>query len=52
MHRVHHSIVVSETNSNFDFNQPWWDRRGRRLSDQSARLTMAGDVARRGGTCG
>jgi sterol desaturase/sphingolipid hydroxylase (fatty acid hydroxylase superfamily) len=26
MHRVHHSIVVSETNSNFGFNLPWWDR--------------------------
>jgi sterol desaturase/sphingolipid hydroxylase (fatty acid hydroxylase superfamily) len=26
MHRVHHSIVVPETNSNFGFNLPWWDR--------------------------
>jgi sterol desaturase/sphingolipid hydroxylase (fatty acid hydroxylase superfamily) len=26
MHRVHHSIVASETNSNFGFNLPWWDR--------------------------
>jgi sterol desaturase/sphingolipid hydroxylase (fatty acid hydroxylase superfamily) len=26
MHRVHHSIVVSETKSNFGFNLPWWDR--------------------------
>ena len=26
MHRVHHSTVVSETNSNFGFNLPWWDR--------------------------
>ena len=26
MHRVHHSIVYSETNSNFGFNLPWWDR--------------------------
>lgn len=25
MHRVHHSIVVDETNSNFGFNLPWWD---------------------------
>ena len=25
MHRVHHSIVPSETNSNFGFNLPWWD---------------------------
>jgi sterol desaturase/sphingolipid hydroxylase (fatty acid hydroxylase superfamily) len=26
MHRVHHSIVTNETNSNFGFNLPWWDR--------------------------
>jgi sterol desaturase/sphingolipid hydroxylase (fatty acid hydroxylase superfamily) len=26
MHRVHHSIAYSETNSNFGFNLPWWDR--------------------------
>jgi sterol desaturase/sphingolipid hydroxylase (fatty acid hydroxylase superfamily) len=26
MHRVHHSVAVAETNSNFGFNLPWWDR--------------------------
>ena len=26
MHRVHHSILRRETNSNFGFNVPWWDR--------------------------
>ena len=26
MHRVHHSVEVPETNSNFGFNLPWWDR--------------------------
>jgi sterol desaturase/sphingolipid hydroxylase (fatty acid hydroxylase superfamily) len=26
MHRVHHSIVPAETDSNFGFNLPWWDR--------------------------
>ena len=26
MHRVHHSIKPRETNSNFGFNLPWWDR--------------------------
>jgi sterol desaturase/sphingolipid hydroxylase (fatty acid hydroxylase superfamily) len=26
MHRVHHSIIARETNSNFGFNLPWWDR--------------------------
>ena len=26
MHRVHHSVDEDETNSNFGFNLPWWDR--------------------------
>jgi sterol desaturase/sphingolipid hydroxylase (fatty acid hydroxylase superfamily) len=26
MHRVHHSVVPAETNSNFGFAIPWWDR--------------------------
>jgi len=26
MHRVHHSVTIRETNSNFGFNFPWWDR--------------------------
>jgi sterol desaturase/sphingolipid hydroxylase (fatty acid hydroxylase superfamily) len=26
MHRVHHSILRRETNANFGFNLPWWDR--------------------------
>lgn len=26
MHRVHHSVIVQETNSNFGFNLPFWDR--------------------------
>jgi sterol desaturase/sphingolipid hydroxylase (fatty acid hydroxylase superfamily) len=26
MHRVHHSVLPHETNSNFGFNLPWWDR--------------------------
>ncbi len=26
MHRVHHSVIIRETNSNFGFNLPWWDR--------------------------
>ncbi len=25
MHRVHHSILRHETDSNFGFNLPWWD---------------------------
>ena len=26
MHRVHHSVIPRETNANFGFNLPWWDR--------------------------
>ena len=26
MHRVHHSVIERETNSNYGFNLPWWDR--------------------------
>lgn len=26
MHRVHHSVTIRETNSNFGFNLSWWDR--------------------------
>lgn len=26
MHRVHHSVIVRETDSNYGFNLPWWDR--------------------------
>ncbi len=26
MHRVHHSAIKMETNSNYGFNLPWWDR--------------------------
>jgi sterol desaturase/sphingolipid hydroxylase (fatty acid hydroxylase superfamily) len=26
MHRVHHSVLRQETDSNFGFNLPWWDR--------------------------
>jgi sterol desaturase/sphingolipid hydroxylase (fatty acid hydroxylase superfamily) len=26
MHRVHHSVFPQETNTNFGFNLPWWDR--------------------------
>ncbi|HYA43068.1 MAG TPA: sterol desaturase family protein [Syntrophobacteraceae bacterium] len=26
MHRVHHSVIIRETDSNYGFNLPWWDR--------------------------
>ena len=34
MHRVHHSVIISELNSNFGFNLPWWDRIFRTYTDQ------------------
>jgi sterol desaturase/sphingolipid hydroxylase (fatty acid hydroxylase superfamily) len=34
MHRVHHSIVPEETDSNYGFNLPWWDRLFRTYRDQ------------------
>jgi sterol desaturase/sphingolipid hydroxylase (fatty acid hydroxylase superfamily) len=36
MHRVHHSIVTRETNSNFGFNLPWWDWLFKTYRDQPA----------------
>jgi sterol desaturase/sphingolipid hydroxylase (fatty acid hydroxylase superfamily) len=36
MHRVHHSIVRRETNSNFGFNLPCWDRLFGTYRDQPA----------------
>jgi sterol desaturase/sphingolipid hydroxylase (fatty acid hydroxylase superfamily) len=37
MHRVHHSVVKNETNSNFGFNLPWWDFLLGTYRDQPAR---------------
>jgi sterol desaturase/sphingolipid hydroxylase (fatty acid hydroxylase superfamily) len=36
MHRVHHSVVARETNSNFGFNLSWWDRLFGTYRDQPA----------------
>ena len=36
MHRVHHSVVMKETNSNFGFNLSWWDRLFGTYRDQPA----------------
>jgi sterol desaturase/sphingolipid hydroxylase (fatty acid hydroxylase superfamily) len=36
MHRVHHSLDRRETDSNFGFNLPWWDRLFRTHRDQPA----------------
>ena len=37
MHRVHHSVTIRETNSNFGFNLPWWDRLLGTYKDQPER---------------
>lgn len=37
MHRVHHSVKIRETNSNFGFNLPWWDRLFGTYCDQPAK---------------
>ncbi len=34
MHRVHHSVEPDETNSNYGFCLPWWDRLFRTYRDQ------------------
>lgn len=36
MHRVHHSVIRGETDSNYGFNLPWWDRIFRTYRDQPA----------------
>ncbi len=42
MHRVHHSVVRRETNSNFGFNVPWWDYlfRTYRAAPQAGQIDM------------
>lgn len=37
MHRVHHSVIIRETNSNYGFNLPWWDRLFGTYQDQPER---------------
>ena len=37
MHRVHHSVIIRETNSNYGFNFPWWDRLFGTYKDQPAK---------------
>ncbi|MEQ8661415.1 MAG: sterol desaturase family protein [Gammaproteobacteria bacterium] len=48
MHRVHHSVEDDETNTNFGFNLPWWDRLCGTYRDQP----RAGHVAMRIGIHG
>ncbi len=53
MHRVHHSDIPAETNSNFGFNLPWWDRLFGTYRAQPARghegMTIGLDVFREAG---
>jgi sterol desaturase/sphingolipid hydroxylase (fatty acid hydroxylase superfamily) len=37
MHRVHHSVIIQETNSNYGFNLSWWDRLFNTYKDQPSR---------------
>ena len=41
MHRVHHSVLIRETDSNYGFNLSWWDRLFKTYRDQPS----AGHVA-------
>ncbi len=55
MHRVHHSVEQDETNSNFGFNLPWWDRllgtyRGQPRAGHEA-MTIGIDTFRDPKTC-
>jgi sterol desaturase/sphingolipid hydroxylase (fatty acid hydroxylase superfamily) len=34
MHRVHHSVIREETDANYGFNFPWWDRLFHTYRDQ------------------
>jgi len=42
MHRIHHSVRREETDSNFGFNVPWWDRlfRTYRAAPRDGQMTM------------
>ena len=48
MHRVHHSIEAAETNSNFGFNLPWWDRLFGTYCDQPVAGHLAMTIGLRG----
>lgn len=41
MHRVHHSVIHAETDSNFGFNLSWWDRLFGTYRDQPAKGHVA-----------
>jgi len=37
MHRAHHSVIFHETNGNYGFNLPWWDRLFGSYKDQPSK---------------
>ncbi len=44
MHRVHHSTLRHETDSNYGFNLPWWDRLFGTYVDQPSKGHSAMDI--------
>lgn len=44
MHRVHHSTILRETDSNYGFNFPFWDRLFRTYNDQPQKGHDAMDI--------
>jgi sterol desaturase/sphingolipid hydroxylase (fatty acid hydroxylase superfamily) len=48
MHRVHHSAMAEETNRNFGFNFPWWDRLFGSYRDQPGGGHVAMEIGQRG----
>jgi sterol desaturase/sphingolipid hydroxylase (fatty acid hydroxylase superfamily) len=48
MHRVHHSVEDDESNSNFGFNLPWWDRLSGTYRDQPRAGHLAMTIGIRG----
>ena len=44
MHRVHHSTLRDETDSNYGFNLPWWDRLFGTYVDQPSKGHSAMDI--------
>ncbi len=48
MHRVHHSVEPDETNANFGFNLPWWDRLFGTYRDQPRRGHQGMSIGIRG----
>jgi sterol desaturase/sphingolipid hydroxylase (fatty acid hydroxylase superfamily) len=51
LHRIHHSRIAAETNSNFGFSVPWWDRLFGTLRNQPAQgqlgMTIGLDIFNR-----